>query len=161
MSYFFDFVGEQFTIASTVSRVSQTAKETFEVVSTKGHNAVTTKAEKCTSPVQNPWVSQVDILRTRTILELPLFESSLLKKRWTKDFYMTLKDSRFLIEIVVAVDGQSAFREDWHTPQVFLSALDQEGWVLSYTQKFSKGLQAWQIITSPMSEGDMVCFKNR
>ena len=74
---------------------------------------------------------------------------------------MTLKDSRFLPEIVLADDGESAFTEDCHTPQVFLSALGREERVLSQAQKFRKGLQAGQIIASLASEGGMARFRNR
>ena len=60
---------------------------------------------------------------------------------------MTLKDSRFPAEIVVADNGrQSAFTKDCHTPQVFMPALDKEEKVVSQAQKFRKGLQAGQII---------------
>lgn len=160
--YSFNFVREQFIKASTVSRMSQTAKETFEVASTTGHNPVSTTAETCTcSFAKRMGLPCRHIFRARTILKLPLFESSLPKKRWTKDFYMTLKDSRFLPESVVADDGQSVFTEDCPTPQVFLSALDQEERVLSQAQKFRKGLQAGQIIASLASEGGMARFRNR
>ena len=61
----------------------------------------------------------------------------------------------------MADDGQSAFTEDCHTPQVTLSALDKEGKVLSQAQKFRKGFQARQIIASLASEGGMVSFGKR
>lgn len=159
--YSFNFVREQFTKVSTVSTMFQMAKETFEVASTKEHNPVTTMAETCTcSFAKCMGLLCRHIFRARTILQLPLFESSLPEKRWTKDFYTTLKE-RFPPEILVADNGQSAFTEGCHTPQVFLSALDKEGKVLSQAEKFRKGLQAGQIIASLTSEGGMVSLRNR
>ena len=161
--YSFNFVRKQFTKASSVSNMSQTAKDTFEVTSSKGDNHFTTTAATCTcSFSKRMGLPCRHIFRARTILQLPLFESSLAKKRWTKDFYKTLKDSRFPTQSVEADDGQSTFTEDCNTSQVFVSVQhDNEGRSLSKAQKFRKGLQAGQIVASLMSEGGMVSFRNR
>ena len=87
-SYSFEFVREQFNKASSLSNMSQTGTDTFAVDSSKDDNPIITTAETCTcSFAKRMGLPCRHIFKARTILQLPLFESSLVKKRWTRDFY--------------------------------------------------------------------------
>lgn len=86
--YSFEFVREQFNKASSLSNMSQTGTDTFAVASAKDDDPIITTAETCTcSFAKRMGLPCRHIFKARKILQLPLFESSLVKKRWTRDFY--------------------------------------------------------------------------
>ena len=79
--YPFEFIREEFNKASSVSNMSQTDPNTFVVASSKGNNPIITTLETCTcSFSKRMGLPCRHIFRARTILQLPLFESSLMKK---------------------------------------------------------------------------------
>ena len=161
--YSFEFVREQFNKASSLSNMSQTGTDTFAVASSKDDDPIITTAETCTcSFAKRMGLPCRHIFKARTILQLPLFESSLVKKRWTRDFYKAMKDSRFTPESVEVEDVQVTFTDDCSTSQTFVSVQQEsEGRILSQAQKFRKGLQTAQIVASLMSEGGMATFRKR
>lgn len=161
--YSFEFVREQFNKASSLSNMSQTGTDTFAVASSKDDDPIITTAETCTcSFAKRMGLPCRHIFKARTILQLPLFESSLVKKRWTRDFYKTMKDSRFRPESVEVEDVQMTFTDDCSTSKAFVSLQQEsEGRILSQAQKFRKGLQTAQIVASLMSEGGMATFRKR
>lgn len=161
--YSFEFVGEQFNKASSLSNMSQTGTDTFAVASAKDDDPIITTAETCTcSFAKRMGLPCRHIFKARTILQLPLFESSLVKKRWTRDFYKKLKDSPFTPDSVEVEDVQMTFTDDCSTSQAFVSVQQEsEGRILSQAQKIRKGLQTAQIVASLMSEGGMATLTFR
>ena len=143
--------------------MSQTGTDTFAVASSKDDDPIITTAETCTcSFAKRMGLPCRHIFKARTILQLLLFESSLVKKRWSRDFYKTMKDSRFRPESVEEEDVQMTFTDDCSTSKAFVSVQQEsEGRILSQAQKFRKGLQTAQIVASLMSEGGMATLRKR
>ena len=91
------------------------------------------------------------LLKLSSCLSLPLYDSSLANKRWTKSYYILSSDARFS-ESNIPAECEST------TVTATEKANSQ---ILSQSQKFNKLTRTCQILASIGSEGGMKQFELR
>ena len=89
------------------------------------------------------------LLKLRSYLSLPLYDSSLANKRWTNSHYILSSDARFL-ESNIPAECEST------TVTATEKANSQ---ILSQSQKFNKLTRTCQILACTGSEGGMKQFE--
>ena len=91
------------------------------------------------------------LLKLRSYLSLPLYDSSLANKRWTKSYYILSSDARF--------SGSNIPAECEST--TITGTEEANSQILSQSQKFNKLTRTCQILASIGREGGMKQFELR
>ena len=156
--YSFNFINKQFSLIDSLATAIDTGKGTFQFSSSTGY-LVVSSAFKCNcSFVKRMGLPCRHIFKVRTILNMPLFEKSLVRERWTIDYYKTKKAIK--LEPPNAPSGQQNDNEMAHV-QVQPIPVTKERKALSQAQKFRNGLKLSQELASLVSEGGMPTFTKR
>ena len=119
---------------------------TFNYPSCKKRNLTVTSCDCSFMEKMGPPCSH--LLKLRSYLSLPLYDSSLANKRWTKSYYILCSDTRF---------SESAECEN----TTITGTKETNLQILSQSQKFNKLIRTCQIFASIGSEGCMKQFELR
>ena len=85
------------------------------------------------------------LLKLRSYLSLPLYDSSLPNKQWTKSYYILPSDARFT-ESNIPAECEST---------TITGTEETNSQILSQSQKFNKLTRTCQVLASIGSEGGM------
>ena len=91
------------------------------------------------------------LLKLRSYLSLPLYDSSLANKRWTMSHYILSSDARF---------SESNIPAEYESTTI-TGTEETNSQILSQSQKFNKLTRTYQILASIGSEGGMKQFELR
>ena len=154
--YAFKFVKEQFQQVGKVNIISQNGQGAFKLTASKTganlepHN-VTSKECDC-SVFTRMFLPCKHILKARKILSLPLFDESLVHKRWTMNYYQT--ETR--LRLIAPLQSDYAIGET-----VTAVARESKPTTMTQSHKFRKALVAAQVLAALASEGGMSTFRQR
>ena len=150
--YAFQFVRTQMDLSNAIKTENVTRKpgQTFEIKSSG--DLITATSFSCTcSSAKRMGLPCRHILKVRGIMNLPLFEPTLVNQRWTMAYYEDLAETRFSCDDSTHLDQ----------PHTTVAVAENKQTVLSQAQKFRKALRIAQSLASLASEGGMRTFTKR
>ena len=150
--YAFQFVRTQMDLSNAIKteNVRRKPGETFEIKSSG--DLITATPSSCTcSSAKRMGLPCRHILEVRDMMNLPLFQPTLVNQRWTMAYYEELAETRFSCDNSTQLDQS-------HTT---VTLTENKQTVLFQAQKFRKALRIAQSLASLASEGGMRTFTTR
>ena len=147
----FSFVRRQLKLIDKEAEINRVDKNIYilNYILCKKHNLTVTSFD---SPfMKTMGLPCTHLLKLRPYLSLPLYDSSLANKRWTKSYYILSSDARFSESNIPAECESTTITE----------TEEANSQILSQSQKFNKLTRTCQILASIGREGGMKQFELR
>ena len=147
----FSFVRRQLKLIDKEAEINRVDKNIYilNYILCKKHNLTVTSFDS--SFMKTMGLPCTHLLKLRPYLSLPLYDSSLANKRWTKSYYILSSDARFSESNIPAECESTTITE----------TEEANSQILSQSQKFDKLTRTCQILASIGREGGMKQFELR
>ena len=147
----FSFVRRQLKLIDKEAEINRVDKNIYilNYILCKKHNLTVTSFDS--SFMKTMGLPCTHLLKLRPYLSLPLYDSSLANKRWTKSYYILSSDARFSESNIPAECESTTITE----------TEEANSQILSQSQKFYKLTRTCQILASIGREGGMKQFELR